>query len=478
MTGSACAGGCGRTTKRPAWPGGALCAKCATRRLIRHGTCPGCGLVRSLPGGGAGEAPVCASCGGITERLRCRTCGADDDFRALGQCRRCSLHALLGRLFDDGNGRVNPKLVPLVDALAAMEVPRGGLSWLSKPATGERIRAIATGEVALTHDALDALAMSNGREHLRELLIAHGVLPERDRYLAAYERWAKARVSTVGEPADRRLIAAYLRWHHGPRLARLAEAGVLTESRYSTVRAQTNIAVRLLAWLRQRESDLVTCTQGDIDAWFATGPSTRLHSRSFLNWAVRTHRRPSLRLPPDHAAAPRPIAEGERLDLLNRFLLDESIDLVDRVAGCLVLLYALPVSRINRLATIDFAPADDGLTLRIGDDLVPVPAPLAALIGRLAERRRNVGGAGHPDSDWLFPGGRAGQPIEPDQLALRLNRLGVTRAARTAALDALLATVPAPVLAKLLDRKPWRVAQRTKLLGTDWRNYAALRVQS
>jgi hypothetical protein len=373
---------------------------------------------------------------------------------------------------------VNPKLTPLVDALAAMEVPRGGLSWLEDHNVTERIRAIATGEIPLSHDGLDTLAMSNGREHLRELLITHGVLPERDRYLAAYERWAKGRVASVREPADRRLITAYLRWHQGPRIARFVESGELTESRYAVVRAQTNIAVRLLAWLRERDSDLVTCTQGDIDTWFATGPSTRLHSRSLLSWAVRTHRRPALRLPPDQAAAPRPIAEGERLDLLSRFLSDESIDLVDRVAGCLVLLYALPVSRINRLSTGDFEPAEGGLTLRISDDLVPVPAPLAELIGRLTERRRNVSGAGHPDSDWLFTGGRAGQPIEPDQLALRLNRLGVTRAARTAALDALLATVPAPVLAKLLDRKPWRVAERTKLLGTDWRNYAALRVQS
>jgi integrase len=367
--------------------------------------------------------------------------------------------------------------VPLVDALGAMEVPRGGISWLSRQDTSERIRAIATGEIPLTHDGLDTLVMSNGREHLRELLITHGVLPERDRYLAAYERWAKGRVASVTEPADRRLITAYLRWHHGPRIALFAEAGELTESRYSVVRAQTNIAVRLLAWLRARDTDLVTCTQGDIDAWFAAGSSTRLHSRSFLSWAIRTHRRPTLRLPPDHHAAPQPMPEGERLDLLSRFLSDESIDLVDRVAGCLVLLYALPVSRINRLATGDFAPSEDGLSLRISDDLVPVPAPLAALIGRLAERRRNVTGAGHPDSDWLFPGGRAGQPIEPDQLALRLNRLGVTRAARTAALDALLATVPAPVLAKLLDRKPWRVAERSKLLATDWRNYVALRVQ-
>ncbi|MGA3221785.1 MAG: hypothetical protein ABSE77_22435 [Acidimicrobiales bacterium] len=421
---------------------------------------------------------MCARCSGITESLICRTCGADDDFRTLGQCRRCSLRARLDRLFDDGTGRVNLTLVPLVDALGAMEVPRGGLSWLSRADTSERIRSMAAGEFPLSHEGLDSLVMSNGREHLRELLITHGILPERDRYLAAYERWAKGRVASVTEPADRRLIAAYSRWHHGPRMARFAEAGELTESRYSVVRHQTNIAVRLLAWLRQRECDLVTATQGDIDAWFASGPSTRLHARSFLSWAMRTHRLPPLRLPPDRHAAPRAMPDGERLDLLSRFLHDEDIDLGDRVAGCLVVLYALPVSRINRLAAGDFEPVDGGLALRISDDLVPVPAPLAALIGRVAERRRNVTGAGHPDSDWLFPGGRASQPIEPDQLALRLNRLGVTRAARTAALDALLATVPAPVLAKLLDRKPWRVAERSKLLGTDWRNYVALRVQS
>jgi integrase len=421
---------------------------------------------------------MCIACSGITEVLVCHTCGADDDFRTLIQCRRCSLRKRLDRLFDDGSGRVNPELVSLVDALAAMAVPRGGLSWLSRQDTSERIQAIATGVVPISHDGLDTLAMSNGREHLRELLVAHGILAVRDRYLAAHERWAKNRLACIEEPSERRLIAAYLRWHHGPRLARLAESGGLTESRYAGVRAQTNIAVKLLAWLRQRGTDLVACTQGDIDAWFAAGPSTRLQSRSFLSWAIRTHRRSSLELPPDRPAAPRPIPEGERLDLLDHFLMDDGIDLVDRVAGCLVLLYALPVTRINRLHMSDFEAKDGGYAMRIGDDLIPVPAPLGALVAALAEDRRNVTSAGHPESDWLFPGGRAGQPIEPDQLAERLNRHGVTRAARTAALDALLVKVPAPVLAKMIDRRPWRVAQRTKLLGTDWRKYVALRVQS
>jgi len=65
----------------------------------------------------------------------------------------------------------------------------------------------------------------------------------------------------------------------------------------------------------------------------------------------------------------------------------------------------------------------------------------------------------------LFPGRCAGRPIESEQLAERLNRHGITCAARIAALDALLTTVPAPVLAKLLDRRPWRVAEPA---GVPW----------
>ncbi|HZM54683.1 MAG TPA: hypothetical protein VFC03_06610 [Acidimicrobiales bacterium] len=394
------------------------------------------------------------------------------------RCRRCSLRARLDTVFDDGTGAVHPALVPLVAALAAMEVPSGGLSWLEDRRVVERIGSLATGAVPLTHDGMDTLGFSNGREHLRELLITHGVLPARDRHLAAFERWSTSCLSGIDHPGDRRLIAAYLRWHHGPRLTRLAEAGTLTESRYAVVRAQTNIAIRFLEWLRDRDTDLVAATQADIDAWFAAGPTTRTHSRSFLRWAMSTHRRTPLQLPPDRQSAPRAITEAARLDLLSCFLDDGDIALGDRVAGCLVLLYALPVSRINRLRRTDFQPMDGGLALRLGDDLVPVPTPLGVLVEGLVGQRDHLTGAGHPDSDWLFPGRRAGQPIESEQLAERLNRHGVTRAARVAALDALLATVPAPVLAKLLDRRPWRVADRSKILGTDWRRYVALRVQS
>jgi integrase len=167
--------------------------------------------------------------------------------------------------------------------------------------------------------------------------------------------------------------------------------------------------------------------------------------------------------------------EQQRLDLLNRLLRSDDVDIVDRVAGCLILLYALPSSRIHRLRLTDVHPGPDGLMIQLGADPVPVPAPLSDLITELADRRHTTRGL---TGEWLFPGRIPGQPIEPDQLVERLNRLGITRAARTAALNALLRQVPSPVLAKVLNRRPWRVTARAKTLGTDWNNYAALRVQT
>ena len=428
-----------------------------------------------MPANSAGGEPICASCGGIDEPLRCRTCGSVDWLRTLHLCARCELRNVLGRCFDDGSGNVNPCLLPVVETIASREHPRGALKWITK-ATAENIRALATGQVPFSHEGIDRLPASTSREHLRELLVAHAVLPSRNRYLAAYARWAEQVLAGIEDRSDRRLIAAFLRWHIRPRLQRQAAAGELTESRYSVARAQINIAIRFLAWLHQRGRDLGSATQADIDAWFAGGPTTRVHSRTFIRWAMTTRRSPTFDLPPERSAEPRPMPEQQRLALLDRLLHDNHIDLVDRVAGCLVLLYALPSSRIHRLRLTDLHAGPDGLMLQLGVDPVPVPAPLSDLLTELADRHRTR--PGRLTGEWLFPGRVPGQAIEPDQLVERLNRLGITRAARTAALNALLRQVPSPVLAKVLNRRPWRVTARAKTLGTDWNNYAALRART
>ncbi len=58
------------------------------------------------------------------------------------------------------------------------------------------------------------MAGMEGREFLRELLIDTGLLPPRDKYLAAFATWRARRLDSIAEPATRAEISTYLAWRH------------------------------------------------------------------------------------------------------------------------------------------------------------------------------------------------------------------------------------------------------------------------
>jgi hypothetical protein len=157
---------------------------------------------------------------------------------------------------------------------------------------------------------------------------------------------------------------------------------------------------------------------------------------------------PPLDIPPLPRTAGTPLSEHERLIMLRRFLTGEQIPVRTRVAACLVLLYAQPVTRIARLTTADVLSDDGEVRLRLGDPPVTVPGPLAPLLLELAGSRANMNTAANPACDWLSLGGRAGQPITPGALLqqLRAHGVPVTRT-RTAAFRQLVLQAPAPVVA-------------------------------
>ncbi|XVQ15772.1 hypothetical protein ACQP1W_25630 [Spirillospora sp. CA-255316] len=64
-----------------------------------------------------------------------------------------------------------------------------------------------------------------------------------------------------------------------------------------------------------------------------------------------------------------------------------------RVAGCLVLLYAQPVSRLVRLAVHDVIHDDGQVSPRLGDPPTPVPEPFAAMLTELAGSGDGLAGA-------------------------------------------------------------------------------------
>lgn len=458
------------------WPEGFVCASCTRHGVLRRGRCPGCGTDRALPGFNADGQPICVSCAGIPTSFRCSTCGIEDEAFYAHTCLRCSLKRRLAGLLDDGAGSVAPRLAPFFDALASMPEPRRGLKWLNSPVVRAQLCALATGAVVLSHEGIDTFEPGNGREYLRELLMTHGCLPVRDTYLMAFERWERRRLATIDNPADRQTIRIYLRWRHHRELEARAAGAPLRASMTNAARCRTNSAVRLLVWLREQDVALGECAQGDLDVWFAT-TTNAVGAVDFLRWAMRHQRCPRLVVPPSQRRASAAASESHRVELLARLVADDQIVLSDRVAGCLTLLLAQPITRVCALRIADIDKHDGEVRLRLGDDPIALPDAVGRLVATLARHRPHLVSSANVGSPWLFPGNFPGHHLSGAYMSGRLTAIGITEHDRQASLRQLVREVPGPVVAKALGFSPQTTARHASELGTDWAAYAGVRAR-
>ena len=182
--------------------------------------------------------------------------------------------------------------------------------------------------------------------------------------------------------------------------------------------------------------------------------------------------------------APRPlklntVQDRERWALLRRLLADETLDLRERVAGGLLLLYAQPITKMTRLRREDVILNDEGQVLiALGQEPIPLPAPLATLAIRLRDAPTPLATtAATTTNRWLLPGRKLGRPITPHALSRRLSALGVPAVAgRASALAHLLDTIPPAVLAQLIGMSAHSAERYSAALRTDYSRYMALRV--
>jgi hypothetical protein len=456
------------------WPEGFVCTNCVLHGARTHGHCPGCETERALPGLDDTGQPICVDCAGIPTSFWCSTCGVEDEAFYSHTCLRCSLKRRLSGILDDGSGTVAPSMVPLLDALESMGRPRNRLIWLRSPAVRQRLRDLATGTVPLTHQGIDTFEPGLGREYLRELLMAHGLLPAADKYLLAFERFEGQCLEAIADPSNRQTITVYLRWRHHRDLVARSEAGILTAAAQNAARHKTNAAIRFLEWLRRRHVTLAVCTQVDVDAWFASTPNATAAS-DFLRWAIEHRRCPPLLV---HSRRKGPLtvsSELHRTQVLGRLLNDEGISLRDRVVGCLVVLLAQPVARIAALQLTDVVERHDRVDLRIGNDVIELPGAVGALVTAHVQTRSETSTAINANSTWLFPGNSPNQHVVDIQLHRRMAALGISAKDRQAALHQLVREVPAPVVARALGYHPSTTTKAAATLATDWAAYAALR---
>jgi hypothetical protein len=456
------------------WPEGPVCDTCYTAALRRRIPCASCGQVRRPVSPPGPDADTCASCAGLPVTSACADCGAEDKMFEKHRCARCSLRRRAAMLLSAGTGNVPAALAAVLEAISAARTPESALNWLRTSAGAAILADLAAGQLAVTHEALDQHPRPRAASHLRHMLIAGGVLPPRDEELARTEHWLAALLASIDAPGHRRLVHAFATWHVMRRLRRTAGAGRRPWTYTDHARTTIKAADAFLGWLGGRGTTLSGCRQADVEDWLATGPGAG-YVREFLTWSARHGHCPRFDVPGPQRRTGTAITDNRRWDLAARLLHDDSIEVTDRVAGCLVLLYGQAMTRIAALATGQVTRHDDGVTIQLGRHDVPVPGPLGdLLLTLLADGKPYTGIGTPPERKWLFPGLLPGRPITSARLADRLRALGIpARAGRRAALTDLAARLPAAVLADLLGLHPTTAVNWMHQAGADWNRYAA-----
>ncbi|MGH3716133.1 MAG: hypothetical protein ACRDT4_22120 [Micromonosporaceae bacterium] len=244
------------------------------------------------------------------------------------------------------------------------------------------------------------------------------------------------------------------------------------------MRGHIRTVLEFLTWLHARSRTIATVDQRDIDAWLTNGPSSRrrYRIRQFLAWSRRRDGVPDLTVPPDPPSEPqlRLLDADTIARQLRRCLHDADLPLDVRVAGALVILYGLRISRLVHLTVDDVTRDGGGVHLHAGRAPIRIPPPVDDLLTDLAAApadpsplSRAVGTSRH-----LFPGVAAGRPMRPTAMHRRLRRHHIDgEPGRHTALLALAADMPAPILADLLGIHVNTVLRWSEHAGGDWIPY-------
>ncbi|MGQ0846592.1 MAG: hypothetical protein ACT4QF_20910 [Sporichthyaceae bacterium] len=432
------------------WPEGFVCRRCYQQATRRRGRCPSCGRERLLPGL-LDATPVCSDCARLGCEFACTRCGEEDEPHRKGLCARCCLSDDLTFMLTGPDGCIAEAVRPVVAALVAQNHPRSAMIWLRNPEVLRLLGALADGSLPATHEALDAEPPSRTLTHLRDLLVHHGVLPPRDRTLLLFENWLQTFLADRS-PSQRVLLAGFANWHHLRAMRPLAERQALKPGRAATARQELTLATQLLEHLDGLGVAPAELAQKHLDAWLAPGPSTRYTARTFVHWAMANGHMQRIEFPRRQAATTPVTAEDEQLRLLQRCLTGQgAASTRTRLAAVLVLLFAQPVTRICRLRLDDILVDGDRIAVRLGRTPAELPEALHPLVLCHLADTGNVHTAANADSPWLFPGGRAGQPMTANAMMIELRRAGLElRSARNAAMRSISLDLPAAIAADVL----------------------------
>lgn len=375
------------------------------------------------------------------------------------------------------HGVVPAALISVHDTIVASPTPRKALNWVRRGAGAPILAELARGTMAMSHEALDAHPRPRAANHVRQMLVVHGVLAPRDEQLVTLERLNAQTVAAIARPEDRNTVAAFATWRVLRRVRRRADHNSVERTAISHARNQVLGAVRFLDWLAAHRLTLGTSTQSDLDLWLATGPRSRYDVRHFVEWTSEHRLSPKLKVPQVRSGPGDALDTDTRWAIIAKLLRDPGIEVADRIAASFVLLYAQPLSRVSMMTVDAVTTTDTDVSVRFGTQAVAVPEPLATHVTTLVStgRAHHIGIGSTASSRWLFPGHLPGRPITANRLGQRLSVFGIdARTARRAAQQHLAAQVPAVVLAEMLGVAIGTAVDWVHAAGGDWANYSAV----
>jgi ribosomal protein L40E len=463
------------------WPIGPVCSTCYEHIRSHPERCARCGNLQPLIAVDDEGCRICGPCAGVVVDYTCRRCGQGGRLYADGTCTRCVLADRLQDLLQRPDGTIAPQLVPVRDALIAVEHPVTIIGWLRKSASARLLARLAAEGQLISHELLDELPQTQSLYHFRQVLVHTGVLLERVEYLERIRSWLE---ELLGElPSHHgRLIRPFAHWFVLRRARRRTHRRSYTSAAGHSARHRIRIAVDFLGWLDEHGLTLESVGQADIDRWLTGGPTPRRDVALFLTWAAdrRLTRRftvpaRSFREPPH-----RLLSDEERCQQLRRCLTDTSLPIDVRAAGALIALFGIPISRIVGLTVDHISQRDETTYLTVDQHPVLLPPSLAALLRMAAQAQsQSALGRSQPRVQWLFPGSRSpGRHVASGTLGRRLRQHGIeARSTRNTALLALAADLPAPVLADLLGLHVATASRWVVYAKRDWSTYLAARAE-
>lgn len=468
----ACARCSGHYPTAAVWPDGRVCGYCyqAAKRCTGRWACGHEGV---LPGRITGR-PACRRCSGVRLNVDCLCCGEEGELHSGGRCWRCTLTEVVEEvLTNPETGFIDPSLRPLVVALAEMPRPNSGLTWLRQPHVTAFLKQLAVA-TKTSHEELDAMPASRTREHVRGLLVEHGVLPRRDERVARFRAWSDTALTRLPDGPDRDVVQRYIRWQL---LRRMNQVDTVSESTFLRAKQNVTVAIDLINWLQSdRGKSFIQVDQADLDAWQADGPSTSEFAGRFLAWAVKSRIVPrGLQMTPhQRGTAPKLAALEQQYLIENLITTPGGLSPRDKLIAILVMVFGQSVERIASLTWDQVVVSDDLVTIRLGNHAIALPPPLDEPVRHLARIPVHANTAAHPHSPWVFRGTKPGQHSSPAALRLRLSKTFASRAARLGTLHELAKTTPIAILADGLGYSPATLERLGVEAGQNFARYVAV----